>query len=82
MLHYDSKQCISKTLWINLLKTNNDNFLANHFGFEKSLELLICKYYWQKIRANIEKYIQICNTCMSNKVQRHKSYGNFQLLSV
>lgn len=57
VLHYNNKLYISKTFRVNLIEKNYIDPLAKHFGVEKTLEFLIRKYYWPKIRADIEKYI-------------------------
>ncbi len=79
---YDSKQYIPKILRADLLERNHDDPLAGHFGIEKTPELLSRKYYWLKMRVNIEKYVQDSDICMSSKAQRHKSYGSIQALFV
>ena len=62
------------------MERNHDNPLAVYFGVVKTLELLLRKYYWPKIRADVEKYVHCCDICMKSKVQRHKPYGNIQSL--
>ena len=82
VLHYDGKPYIPETLQTNLLERNHDDPLAGHFGVEKTLELLTRKYFWPKIRADVEKYVQGCDICMSCKAQKHKPYGSLQSLPV
>ena len=72
VLHYDGKPYILETLQADLLERNHDDLLARHFGVEKTLELLTCKYYWPKMKADVEKYEQGCDICMSCKAQRHQ----------
>ena len=82
VLHYDGKPYIPETLRTDLLERNHDDPLAGHFGVEKTLELLTRKYYWPKMRVDVEKYVQGCDICMSSKAQRHKPYGSLQSLPV
>ena len=82
VLHYDGKPYILEILRTDLLERNHDDPLAGHFGVEKTLELLTRKYYWPKMRADVEKYVQGCDICMSSKVQRHKPYGSLQSLPI
>ncbi len=82
MLHYDGKPYIPETFRTDLLERNHDDPLAGHFGVEKTFELLTHKYYWPKMRADVEKYVQGCGIYMSSKVQRHKPYGSLQCLPV
>ena len=67
VLHYDGKPYIPEALRTDLLERNHDDPLAGHFGVERTLELLSRKYYWPKMRADIEKYVQGCDICMSSK---------------
>ncbi len=57
VLHYEGKSYIPETLRAVLLGKNHDDSLAGHFRVEKNLELLSRKYYWPKMRVDVEKYI-------------------------
>lgn len=59
-LYYNYKLYILKTFRIYLLEKNYDDSLAVYFEVEKTLELLIWKYYWPIIRAEfeVENYVQ------------------------
>lgn len=82
VLHYDRKPYIPETLQTNILERNHDDPLAGYFGVKKTLELLTRGYYWPKMRADIEKYVQGCDICISCKAQKHKPYGSLQSLLV
>ena len=82
VLHYNGKPYIPETLRADLLKKNHDDLLEGYFGVEKTLEFLSREYYWPKKRADIEKYLQGCDICMSIKAQRHKPYSSMQALPV
>lgn len=60
VLYYDVKPYIPETFSVNLLEKNYNDLLVRHFRIEKTLKLLLYKYYQLKIRVNIEKYIQGC----------------------
>ena len=53
VLHYDGKLYILETLQADLLKRNQDDPLARHFGIKKTLEILIRKYYWPKMGSDV-----------------------------
>ncbi len=55
VLHYECKPYIPETLRADLLERNHDDPRAGHFGVEKTLELLSHKYYWPKMRTDVEK---------------------------
>ena len=82
VFYYNNKLYILEILQADLLKKTYNDFLARHFGIEKTLELFIHKYYWPKMRANMEKYIQGCDIYISSKAQKRKLYSSLQLLPV
>ena len=57
ILHYDGKPYIPETLQADLLERNHDDPLAGYFGVEKTLEFFTQKYYWPKMRTDIERYV-------------------------
>ena len=81
----------------NVIKANHDNFLVDHFGIERILELIQRKYYWlnqerddleknvehdSNMRTQIKKYCETCAICKKNKASRHKSYEKFSSLLI
>ena len=46
-----------------LLQIYYNNALAGHFNKKKTLNLLLHKYYWPSINADIINYIFIYNLC-------------------
>ena len=56
--------------------------LAEHFGIDKTRELVGRKYYWPSLRRDVESYVQGCNVCLALKAVRHKPYGDLQSLPV
>ena len=78
---------LSSNLKKNVIKSNHDNFLIEHFDVERILKLIQKKYYWSNskrneknieqnrdMRAQIKKYCETCVICKKNKISRHKSY--------
>jgi hypothetical protein len=79
--------CTFYRIWKkNVIKSNHDNFFANHFDVKRILKLIRKKYYWSNqnkivdvkhdsnMRAQIKKYCETCAICKKNKTFRHKSY--------
>jgi len=52
---------------------------AGHVGMTKTTELISRRYYWPKIREDIKRFINNCETCQRTKVVRHAPYGLLQL---
>ena len=97
VLWHDDCLYVSSSLREDVIKSNHDNSLADHFEIKRILELIRRKYYWfnQKrdnferdvehdfnMRAQIKKYCETCAICKRNKTLRHKSYEKFSFLSI
>jgi hypothetical protein len=65
-----------------LLKQNHDDFYANHFEYEKILELFRRKYWWLNMSKNVRKYVISCTKCFLTKSIKHKFYELLQSLSI
>ena len=71
-----------KRLQLRLLQQFHDAPAAGHFGFAKTYELLIRKFYWPNLRTTLQDYISSCTTCNLNKPTRQKPYGLLQPLPI
>ena len=60
---------------------HNDPF-AEHFGIDKTRELVNRKYYWPSLRKDVEAYVRGCNICLALKTVKYKPYGDLQSLPV
>jgi hypothetical protein len=83
ILYFEERYYISSNfLRRELLKQNHDDSHANHFEYEKILELLRRKYRWSNMSKNVKKYVISCTKCSLTKSIRHKSYELLQSLSI
>ncbi len=83
ILHFEEKYYIlSNLLRRELLKQNHDDFHANHFEYEKILELLRRKYWWLNMSKNVKEYVISCTKCFLTKSIKHKFYELLQSLSI
>jgi transposase InsO family protein len=59
-----------------IMRLNHDDpWQGGHFGHEKTQAMIMRYYYWPRIRADINEYIDTCDVCQRMKVPRHKPYG-------
>ena len=65
-----------------LINKNYDDFLIDHFDFDKIFELLQRKYYWIDCDKQTNEYVKICDICQRIKAFRHKSYDKLSFLSI
>ena len=82
ILHHQKLPFIPKTIQIELISWYHDDFLAGHFGIDKTKELVSRKYYWLSLQRDIQAYVKGCNVCLASKAVRHKPYGDFKTLSI
>ncbi len=73
---------VSKTIRSELISRHYNNLFINHFGKEKTWELIAKKYYWSILWSDIEAYVKDCDICLALKAVCHKLYRNLQLLSI
>ena len=66
--------------WI--FQYNHDHIVAGHYGQNKTLELVCCRYSWPSLYADIKQFCKSYVTCMWSKPQCHKSYGSLRQLSI
>ena len=64
------------------INKNYNDFLIEHFDFEKIVELLQKKYYWIDCVKQTNEYIKICDICQRIKTFRHKLYNKLSFLSI
>ena len=65
-----------------VLQYNHDHILVEHFGQNKTLELVCCRYFWPSLHTNVQQFCKSCVTCMQSKPQRHKPYGSLKQLFI
>ena len=65
-----------------LISKNHDDSLADHFGLDKTFELLQKKYYWADCDKQTNEYVKTCDICQRIKASRHKSYDELSFLSI
>jgi hypothetical protein len=83
ILHFEERYYIlSNFLRRKLFKQNHDDFHANHFEYEKILELFRRKYWWLNMSKNVKEYVISCTKCFLTKSIKHKFYELFQSLSI
>ena len=65
-----------------LLRLHHDDLLTRHYDNKKTLTLLKRKFYWQRMRANINTYVQECEVCQRTKMSRYRLYDELVSLFV
>ena len=82
VLHHQGLLFVPEAIQTELISWHHDDPLAEHFGIDKTKELIGQKYYWPSLRKDIEAYIKSCDICLRSKAIRHKLYSNLQSLII
>ena len=82
VLHYKGRLYLPEIIRTEIMNKNHNNPLVGHYGVEKTKELVVQKYYWLTLQADIETYLKGCDLCISSKAIGHKFYSDSQSLSV
>jgi len=69
-------------LRLRVLQYHHDHPLSGHFGQNRTLELIQCKYTWPGLRTFVKDYIQSCTSCTQAKTLHHRPYGLLKQLPV
>jgi len=65
-----------------ILQYNHNHILTRHFGQNKTLELVHCRYSWPSLYFDIQQFCKFYVTCMWSKLQCHKPYGSLKQLPI
>ena len=65
-----------------VLQYNHNHILARHFGQNKTLELVCCRYSWPSLPADVQQFCKSYVTCMQSKPQHHKPYESLKQLPI
>ena len=65
-----------------ILRVHHNDPWAGHFGQGKTLDLVKRKFYWNRLRTDVEAYVQDCPICQKMKVPRRLPQGKLSSLPV
>ncbi|KAG5295156.1 hypothetical protein I7I48_11938 [Histoplasma ohiense] len=60
------------------MKMNHNDPQGGHFGCDKTIEVIKCKYLWHGMSNEIAEYVRTCDVCQHVKIPQHKPYGLLQ----
>ncbi|TPX31214.1 hypothetical protein SeLEV6574_g08557 [Synchytrium endobioticum] len=69
-----------KPLQSKVIDLCHDHPLAGHYGFRKTLELVLRKYWWKGMSKDIKEYTTSCDTCQRNKSSNQSPMGKLMPL--
>ena len=51
---------------------NYNDLLGGHYSLAKTVELLLHKYYWLRLKQEVKEYISYYKKCQVYKIYRYK----------
>ncbi len=82
VFHYQGLLYVPKVIRSELINRHHDEPLTDHFGIEKTCELIARKYYWPTLQQDVKAYVKGCDVCLASKAVHHKPYGDLQSLLI
>ena len=72
----------SNILQMEIIQKHHDSPVAEHPGYEKTIELLQCNYWWPGMATLVKDYIARCDTCQRFKGSNWAPAGLLQPLPI
>jgi len=77
---YNNLIYIPESLRLEILEKYHEKPTSGHLGIRRTLELITRNFWWPKIHEDVTSYVNSCECCARNKVNRHRKYGLLQPL--
>ncbi|GBO29547.1 hypothetical protein AVEN_15868-1 [Araneus ventricosus] len=83
----DGRSCrwqliLSKSRIPEVLRETHDSASGRHFGVMKTLSKTREQFYWDRLRADVEKWCKECHACGARKGPKTRSEGRLQRCNV
>ena len=82
VLQYQRLPYIPEVIRSEVISCHHNDPVIEHFGIDKTRELVGRKYYWPSLKRDVESYVQGCDVCLASKAVCHKPYKDLQSLPV
>ena len=82
VLYHQRLPFVPKVIWTKLISRDYKGPLAEHFGIDKTKNLVGWKYYWPSLQKDIKAYAKSCDIYLGSKAVRYKPYGDLQPLPI
>ena len=69
-------------LRLHLMRCHHDSPAFGHPGRAKTLELIQCKYYWDTMRRDVDRFVRNYDTCHRSCTSKHAPFGILRPLPV
>ena len=82
VLQYRGLPYVPEIIRSKVISCYHNDSLAEHFGIDKTRELVGWKYYWPSLRKDVKNYVRGFDVCLASKAIRYKPYRDLQSLPV
>ena len=82
VLQYQELLYVPEIIRFEVISCHHNDPLAEHFGIDKTRELIGRKYYRLSLRRDVESYVQGCDVCLTSKAICYKPYRDLQSLPI
>ena len=82
VLQYQGLPYVPEIIRSEVTSCHHNDPLVEHFGIDKTKELIGRKYYWPSLRKVVKNYVRGCDVCLASKAVRHKPHGDLQSLPI
>jgi hypothetical protein len=77
------KLCVPSSCRDEILKLVHEHPMEGaHSGIERTLSRLAYRFYWKKLRKDVESFVSTCDPCQKNKPRRTKPPGQLHSLRI
>jgi len=67
---------------LDVLHLYHDHRIGGHYGYRKTLDLILRRYWWKSIRKDVKAYVESCDVCQKSKVIRQSPQGKLLPLPI
>ncbi|GBG80928.1 hypothetical protein CBR_g31484 [Chara braunii] len=78
----EERLCIPEDQQLRTLLMSECHDARGHFGFLKSYAALSQRFFWKEMRSDMLRYVETCELCQRNKVQRKPPLGLLKPLPI
>ncbi|GBG61232.1 hypothetical protein CBR_g19764 [Chara braunii] len=78
----EERLCIPEDQQLRTLLMSECHDARGHFGFLKSYATLSQRFFWREMQSDMLRYVETCELCQRNKVQRKPPLGLLKPLSI
>ncbi len=83
LLYHDELLYIPEGLvQLQIPQVRHDTLVVGCFGFNKTMELVSCDYWWPQLWKFVKEFVGSCDVCVRVKNLCHHLHGFFQPLSI